>query len=153
MTIFGTVLHFVTEWTAKNLSYAALDGRLRRSGEHVERKFTGASDIPPNLEAAKHIVGIERWGQRRLRVALGESLVMDEYESYRPETSSSMPELTELFRQTRQETRDLLQRLQNAGVSLEQKIPHNELGETTVRGWFIYLAQHGSRDSMLITRR
>ena len=112
MRIFGTVLHLITEWTAKNLSYVALDERLQRSGQHVEQKLAGARELPLNLEAAKHIVGIERWGQQRLRTVLGEPLVMDEYDSYRPEAISTMQALTAEFREARQETRNLLQRLQ-----------------------------------------
>ncbi len=153
MSIFGIVLHWVTERTARPLSYAGLDERLQRSGAYVERKMANAPDLPRNVEAAKHIVGIERWGQRRLRVALGEALVMDEYDSYRPETLNNLPALTEQFRLARNDTRQLLKQLQEAGVSLEKEIPHNELGPTTVRGWFIYLAQHGSRDSLGIRPR
>ncbi len=152
MSLFGIVLHWAAERTARHMSPTQIDERLQRSGTYVEQKMASAPDLPGNVEAAKHIIGIERWGQRRLRTALGEPLVMDEYDSYRPEALNNLPALTEQFREARNETRQLLKQLQNAGVSMEQQIPHNELGPTSIRGWFIYLAQHGSRDSLGIRR-
>ncbi len=153
MSLFGLVLHWAAEWPARRLSYTQLDERLQKTGRYVEQKMANAPDLPRNVEAAKHIVGIERWGQRRLRTTLGEALVMDEYDSYRPEALNSLPALTEQFRETRNDTRQLLKQLQDAGVALDDTIPHNELGPTTVRGWIIYLAQHASRDSMGIRPR
>jgi len=43
------------------------------------------------------VIGIERWGQRRLRMLLGEPPVSDEYDSYRPGEDLSMPALRDAF--------------------------------------------------------
>ncbi|MEO8167117.1 MAG: hypothetical protein ABI623_02660, partial [bacterium] len=51
------------------------------SGAAVAERMARAADTPGNRDVAAHIIGIERWGARRLRTALGDVALADEYES------------------------------------------------------------------------
>jgi len=150
MSIFGVVLRIFTEWRAKKLSLAELTRRLDDSTEKVARRFEGASNTRLNLKQARHVIGIERWAQRRLRVALGEPPVTDEYDSYRPDELSDLRALHEAFVQTRQETKTIIQQLQSAGVSFDTRVPHNELGPLSIRGWLLYLIDHAGRETLIM---
>lgn len=150
MTLFGTIQRVWMERSAKGKSYAELAQELERDRPLVAERFRGAADSPRNREAACHIIGIERWGQRRLRTLLGEPLVMDEYDGYRPDTSRTMAELAEDFEQTRQESLTLLQTLQAQGVPLTQTVAHNESGPMSVGAWLAYLRSHASRERVRV---
>lgn len=150
MSLTGILLRIFSEQRAKNMSWDDLTRRLERSAEIVLPRFDSARNTPRHIEAAKHVIGIERWAQRRLRIALGEPATMDEYDSYRPESLNDIKALREEFANTRRDTLTILRHLHDAGVSLEKTTPHNELGQLTIRGWVLYLTDHAWRETLIM---
>ncbi len=115
--------------------------------------MVNANESDWNHTRAVHVIGIERWGAHRLRVPLGEPLVMDEYDGYAPNDQLSMVELAAEFQQTRAATIAVVRELQNKGIPLSQTVRHNEVGDLSVRGWIFYLENHMGRETTLLTQR
>jgi hypothetical protein len=139
------------EMPFRNLSAAQMAQRLERDGRTLERTFAAARDNEHNRRLLSHITGIERWGQSRLRVALGEPLVMDEYDGYRPPREASWAELQDAFRSTRQQTVALAGQLDQA-IASGVKVPHNQFGPLTVRSWLRYLDIHANMEAKKLRR-
>ena len=150
MSMAGIFLKIFSEQRAKNMSWDDLTGRLEHSAEIVLPRFDKANNRPRHQEAAKHVIGIERWAQRRLRIAPGEPPIMDEYDAYRPDDLNDIKALRDLFADTRRETLAIIQQLCEAGVPLDTTIPHNELGPLTIRGWVLYLTDHAWRETLVM---
>ena len=144
--MIGRIVRSFMERGAKNQTYAQLDQKLQESGEYIADRMRTGADTPKSRQQARHLIGIEKWGQRRLQTALGEPLVMDEYDGYQP-SDQPLDTLLDIFLETRKETHALLRRLQETDVSLQQTVPHNDMGEVTVGGWLFYFAGHGKRES------
>ncbi len=126
-----------------SLNAEELAERLALSGRKLERTLTSAADTPANRRLVSHIVGIERWGQSRLRVALGAPLVRDEYDSYRPPRDADWPALQAAFAATRDETVALTRQLA-APLTQEVAVLHNQFGPLRLRAWLRYLDMHAS---------
>ena len=150
MSILGTVLRYFSERRARALSLDQAARRLEASGPTVANRMRAASNSPVALEQARHIIGIERWAQARLRQLLGGPALNDEYNGYRPDDVTTLPALADAFAATRAETVALARALHQAGKSGSETIPHNELGALSASGWFIYLDDHALRESLLI---
>jgi hypothetical protein len=150
MGLIGKLLRFFSEWSGRNLTWEAIGQKLEQSGKKVARRMQAADDTPGNREVAAHVIGIERWGQRRLQVTLGEPLILDEYDGYRPDTGESMAALSDRFQVARSGTIALAARLQQDDVPTTRTVPHNDMGEVTLRGWFAYLDGHAARESLRI---
>ncbi len=148
--MIGRVLRPVAEWQARGRSGEAFAADLERSGRDVTTRFRGANDTPGNREAVNHITGIERWGQRRLRVALGEPPVMDSYRGYRLPEGTDVAALAQAFADTRQETVKLALELGRADPGLSRRVRHNDLGDLSVGGWLAYLEAHARRESLRV---
>lgn len=148
--VIGRVLRPVLERQARGRSVGALVEALERSGQEVAARLGAAPHTPHNREVANHIVGIERWGQRRLRVALGEPPVSDSYRGYRLPEGTDMDALRSAFESTRRGTLDLARRLGAAGLDLSTRVRHNDLGPLSVRAWLVYLEGHAKRESTRI---
>jgi hypothetical protein len=146
MNLMNRLLHAIIEFGVRNKTLNELASILSQSGEHVAKQLAAAANTPVNREQAVHLIGIERWGQRRLRVLLGEPLVMDEYDGYRPADGKGMTALASAFRSARADTVALVGRLQGAGVAPTATVPHNDMGDLTVRGWLSYLEAHAARE-------
>lgn len=144
--VFDLVGHLLLERPARDKTLANFREEMEAAGRDAQQRLAKAADTPENVEALRHIIGIERWGQRRLQVALGEPLVMDESDCYYPPTDAGWDQLRETFRETRQETVALVRRLGEADVGRDVKVPHNQWGDLTVRGWLSYLNGHANRD-------
>lgn len=129
----------------KGLDRLAAD--LEASGATMDARLARAGDTPANRDAIAHWVGIERWSQRRLRVALGEPFVEDGHRPYRPDEASGVAALRRAFAETRAETLALVGRLRAAGVDPSVTVRHNDLGDMTVAGWLAYLVQHPEQES------
>ncbi|MCS6881495.1 MAG: hypothetical protein RMK84_11010 [Oscillochloridaceae bacterium] len=130
------------ERPARKRDYAYFAGRLEASGKELEARFAAAADSPENRRQLRHIVGLERWGQRRLRTALGEPPVQDEMDRYAPPGGQSLLDLRAAFAATRRETVVLIRQLETRGVPPDWVIPHNEYGPLTLRAWLHYLDLH-----------
>lgn len=148
--IVGPLMRLFFERSGRNKSYAELRQQLAASQETVAQRLQAASDSPGNRKQARHISGIERWGQRRLRIALGEPAIADEYDGYQPEEDLSWRGLQTAFGQARAETLALTEQLEGAGVPLGKKLPHNDARELSVAAWLAYLNGHALRESSLI---
>ena len=145
--LVGAVLRPLLEHQAKNRSLEELAAALERSGTEVKKRLEAAPDTPRNREVANHIVGIERWGQRRLRTALGEPLTSDPYHGYRLPEDASLDDLKNAYAKTRWATLELISELKTQRVDVARKVRHNDLGELSVRGWLVYLDGHAKRES------
>lgn len=82
--LLPTLRNLFLERPARKRDYAYFAGRLEASGKELEARFAVAADSPENRRQLRHIVGLERWGQRRLRTALGEPPIQDEMDQYAP---------------------------------------------------------------------
>jgi hypothetical protein len=145
MSLIGTVLRTITERQAAGKSTADLLSGLEESAGEITQRLATAADTPGNREVAAHVIGIERWGDRRLRVALGEPMVSDEYDDYRPSLDTDMAAMAELFAQTRAETVALAHRA--AALPESATAPHNDMGDISVGAWLIYLRDHADRET------
>lgn len=125
---------------------------LTSSGAVIDERAASARDPVKASIVLRHISGIERWGQQRLRVFLGNSLLMDEYDGYRPGTDLSLDEQREFLREIRAETVALVEALQSATHATET-VPHNDYGPLTVHGWLRYLDIHANLESKKIATR
>ena len=150
MNLFGRVFRFISESRARTLSLEAAARRLEASGPALAARMGAASPTPRTLEQARHIIGIERWGQARLRRLLGGPIANDEYDSYRPNDLAALPALADAFAATRAETVALVRALRQAGKTGDETAAHNELGELSILGWVVYLDDHAIRESHLI---
>jgi len=129
--------------TAGGKSPAQWAQRLADNGRKLETTFAATPQTEFNARVLNHIIGIERWGQRRLRVALGEPFVRDEYNGYRPAREASWDELKRDFVTTRADTVRIARELEQAKAG-DKRILHNAYGNLTVRGWLRYLDIHSS---------
>ncbi len=148
LPIMNLAANLFFERPARNRDLTALADDLRTSGTTVQQRIANASDTPRSREFALHLIGIERWGQRRLRVALGEPLVQDEYDGYRPAQDIAFDKLSSEFEQTRQETLNLVTALENATYT--DTIDYNAYGPMSVNGWLKYLDMHASLTAKLV---
>lgn len=138
----------VLEKPAGRSSFTDLGQGLERGGTHLMTRAERAVDTPENREVLRHIIGIERWGQSRIEVALGKhELVMDEYHGYRPEEGLGLEELRKLLSQTRSQTVDLARQLHRKPPHDDFVVEHNGLGPLTAKGWLRYLTQHADLES------
>ena len=145
--LIGLFRSTIAERQAKAKGFDELAAELEASGRDLDARLDGIPDTAANREAIAHWAGIERWGQRRLQVPLGEPFVLDAYHGYRPDTEAGVQELRRALAQTRRETVALVQRLKEAGVDPATTVRHNDLGELSVRGWLAYLEQHPRQES------
>jgi len=145
--LIGLFRSTIAERQANAKGYDELAAELEASGRDLDARLDGVPDTAANREAIAHWVGIERWGQRRLQVPLGEPFVLDAHHGYRPDTEEGVEELRRAFAQTRRETVALTHRLAAAGVDPASTVRHNDLGELSVRGWLAYLEQHPRQEA------
>lgn len=138
--VIKTAVPPVLNLVAEQRDMALLTEGLRQSAEKIYHKVKAAEPNSHNHQIFTHIIGIERWGQNRLKVALGEPLVMDEYNGYRPARERAWDALIDDFVKTRQETIAIAKQI--ARTSSPPLIPHNTLGDLSVEAWLMYLQLH-----------
>lgn len=131
--------HSLSEWAQK----------LTQDGEAIVQRVA-AKATPQASATLRHIIGIERWGQRRLQVALGAAPVEDEYDGYQPNDTDDWATLLDAFRTTRQATVALAQQLAAAGATDQVTVAHNQFGALPVRAWLRYLDMHANLESKRI---
>ncbi|AXG99166.1 DinB family protein [Deinococcus wulumuqiensis] len=138
----------VLEKPAGRSSFTDLGQGLERGGTFLTGRAERAADTPENREVLAHIIGIERWGQSRLQVALGQrEFVRDEYRGYRPAEGATLRQLQVLLSQTRARTVDLARQLHLSPPDDDFVVEHNGLGPLTAKGWLRYLTQHADLES------
>lgn len=144
--IFHLLGNLLFERPARNRSLQELRAELEQTGQEAERRIAAARDTDDNCETLRHVIAIERWGQRRLEVFLGEPYVRDECDAYYPAAGAGLDALQERFTEARAQTLALARRLQEAGVNGERAVLHNQWGMLSAQGWLNYLNGHAIRD-------
>ena len=158
MTRLKKISHGVRHWfayllielPARRIGMDHLIERLEKSNGLLERRITAASRRPQNQDILSRMIGIERWGQRCLRAALGEPLHLEDYEAFCP-SGQAWSELHDTLRAARQNTIRLGKTLRMAGVDPTTLIPHNQFGEMSLLGWLYYLNLHANLVSLRLT--
>ena len=148
--LFSVFRDLFVERPARTASLQELSNKLLASGQTLSTRFGGIANRDANREALRHIIGIERWAQHRLRMFLGEPFVRDEYDSYCPPDSFSWNDLRDDFNQARAETLALAEQLSQKRVSEKATVVHNDFGPVSAKGWLQYLLNHAERESMRI---
>lgn len=138
----------LVEGPAARLTYAQLGAVLERGWIALSARLERAADTPDSRKVIRHIIGIERWGQGRLRVALGETaFVRDDHHAYKPPKDATLQELRETLGQVRSGTVALARALQASPPEVGVTVEHNGLGPLTPKGWLRYLHQHADLES------
>ena len=135
------------ERPASRMSVVDLAAALSATGDEVRARLAKVGASPRNVARLRHIIGIERWGQRRLRVFLGEPPATDGHHPYKPTETEWGALLTE-FASARADTVALAAELTT--VDHRETVPHNQYGPFTVRGWLRYLQRHARMESNLL---
>lgn len=128
----------------------SLTTALAEAGDKLQATLATRPDTEYNRRILSHMIGIERWGRRRLLVALGEPLILDEYDGYRPRRERTWEELKETFVQTRRDTVNVAHQLTQ--VHPQTRIPHNQLGDLTILDWLLYLRLHADGEVQKMAR-
>ncbi len=149
MSFVGSLIRTFVERRASSTGLDEIRIGLESGGEVLAGQMDSAPDTPANREQAGHVIGIERWAAHRMRSALtpAEPPDMDEYDGYCPAAGLPLSALAAEFRTARAETLALLEALRDLQ---DCRIPHNELGSLTVRGWLYYLIQHAKIEGIRI---
>lgn len=148
--IRSAVTGMMFERPAQKLTLDQLGSLLEQSGSDLMDRFAAAPATDANGDQLRHIIGIERWGQSRLRVALGDALQDDDYDAYRPADDLDWDALQEMFRVTRADTLALAHALDRAGLDTTVTVPHNQYGKLTVYAWLRYLDVHSKLEGQRI---
>lgn len=127
--------------------YEDLADDLDRAGRRLRRRIDRAGNVEVSARKLRHIIGIERWGQRRLRVFLGAPYEWDEHHPHQPAEGTPWPELARQFDETRATTVALARALARHPHDPEATVEHNEFGGFTARGWLRYVTMHGEVES------
>lgn len=138
------VRQLLIEQPARKRSVGDWHHRFKESGEQIKQLLDRTEDSERNRRVLNHVIGIERWGQRRLRVGLGEPFIKEEYNGYRPARETSWDELKQQFDETRAETAALLKKFETEGINITQTVNHNQYGDLSLLGWMRYLDVHAS---------
>lgn len=131
----------------RNKSLSDLMASAQESGKTINAQLANKPDTPANRKQIRHVIGIERWGQRRLTTMLGEPTIQDEYDGYQPDESLDLAALRQEFAKTRVETLAIVDAIQKAGVADSATAYHNGMGDVSLRMWLRYLTMHANLES------
>jgi aspartate/tyrosine/aromatic aminotransferase len=148
--IRSAVTGLLVERPGQKLTLDQHAAQLEKSGDDLVQQFRAVADTADNRDTLCHIIGIERWGQRRLQIFLGEQGIQDEYEYYRPGDDLDRDTLVEAFQAARQETIVLVHQLAQADFDTKMTIMHNQYGKLTVYGWLHYLSMHAKLEGQRV---
>jgi hypothetical protein len=134
--------HLLLERPAARVGVDGLVAHLEAGRAPLAAVAEGAEDASARTQL-RHVIAIERWGQNRLRVALGDlAFERDESRAYAPPEDEPLAQLVERFDAVRAETVALGRRVAAADAGAA-KVEHNSLGPITARAWLRYLQVHG----------
>jgi len=152
MSLKETLIQFVGKMYfdrgGQKRTYAALSEALTKSGGIITTRLPNVPPTPTHMERLRHIIGIERWGQRRLQVFLGEPFMLDGHKPYKPAEDLSWQALLDAFKETRAETLALAERL--SGADPASTVEHNQFGPFHAKGWLRYLNTHAWTEAKAI---
>jgi hypothetical protein len=151
MGLMDTLMHFggklFIEMPASRRTLDELRADLEKGQSVIVEQAQKAGDSEYHRKVLNHIIGIERWGQARLRVFLGDPFKPEEYDGYRPPRETSWADLQTQFTETRQATLALLGQIGQAQINPAMRSVHNMFGPLTPRGWLFYLYFHSTAES------
>ena len=142
--------NLLLERPGRKWTMSAWGEKLAASGESINHRLEKYSDSQRNRQVLSHIIGIEQWGQSRLRVGLGEPFSEEEYDKYRPSRSRSWEQLKAEFRLTRKKSVSLAEALDDHQVDQSMTVKHNQYGEMTLGAWLRYLDMHAKFEAKRI---
>lgn len=141
------ILNFFIERPGAKKTVPQWQQQFEQSGRHLLERAEAVDDSDMNRKVMSHIIGIERWGQSRLKVGLGEPFIKDEYNDYRPARDADWETLKGQFAKTRSETTALLGQIEAKSVDTSTKVVHNQHGRISLKGWMRYLDMHAGLES------
>ena len=148
MTLKETLSHFAGrvffDRPARKLSLAEHAAELRRSGEEIGGRLARAPGGEKQRAALRHVIGIEKWAQSRLRVFLGDAFVSAGHRVHLPPEGTPWAELVGQFGESRAETVAIADRL--AVENPSRTVSHNQFGELSPHGWLRYANGHALRE-------
>jgi hypothetical protein len=146
-TALKLIVPLFVENPAQKQSFAQLTLRLEQSQTLIANRTNAVKtqNLEKHRATMRHIIGIERWGTARLKVALGEAFKPDGQKDYHPDASQDLTALLEDFTSTRLETLRTAKLIEQQNPSL--KVLHNNLGELSMKGWLQYLNIHAEIES------
>jgi hypothetical protein len=126
---------------------ARLVQELADGGEKLIGQLAKGKSPERAAKQARHILGIERWGQQRLRVALGDHpFERDSYHPYLPDAQLNLMGVLALLREARAETVKLGGRVAAEGKG-RVAVEHNSIGPLSADGWLRYLKVHADLEA------
>jgi hypothetical protein len=140
------------ERPARKTSFEDFARVLHEKGEILASRIEKGSGTESQHRVLTHIIGIERWAQSRVAVALGQPFKQEEYTNYRPARTTEWSDLLPLFRATRAESVALAEQLAAQNVPTNLKVKHNQYGDLSVRAWLQYMVGHADFESKRIAR-
>lgn len=145
--IFKTIL---VERPARKHDLAGWAEQIQKDGVALSAKLGNSADSEDHRRVLSHIIGIERWAQTRVKVALGGPFIEEEYNNYRPARDETWQEMRSEFAETRAASIRLAKELAEVNVPHTTVIKHNDFGDMTIRGWLRYITMHGSFEAKRI---
>lgn len=138
-------VEILVERPARRKGYTEWIAALQSGAQSIDARAAACRVPESGVKVLRHITGIERWGQSRMRVFLGEPFQQDEYDGYAP-AGETLDEQRQSFRLARAETISLARRLAEANLPEQATVVHNSYGPITARGWLAYLNSHANRE-------
>lgn len=135
----------VFNWLGRGTSVTDATAELDASGNRNMQQLLEKMPTKKNYHILNHLIGIEKWGHSKLKIALGEPSNMEEYDNYRPPLGLSWNELQDIFEATRETTKELAGSIEEMETS-EIRVMHNQFGELTAKEWLIYLRLHANAE-------
>jgi len=127
--------------------YARLRQHLENNGRSLSARLARKPQKPFNHQVFTHIIGIERWSQRRMAVFDGQPFVAEEYDAYRPARESSWDDLLKAFEQARAQTVQIASQWSATPPDPRQRVDQGQWGALTAAGWLKYVLRHGEAES------
>ena len=129
---------------ARKQTLAEHASALRRSTDELVARLSASTGGAPWPARLRHVIGIERWAQGRLRVFLGEPFNTGGHHPFLPPEDSSWEQLVRDFTAMRAETVALAERIATAEPT--RAVNHNQFGELSAHGWMRYIDGHAARE-------
>lgn len=148
--MLNPMTYLFLEFPVRTKSLSDLIDIVETAGAQITERLNSIDDSDDNRKYLSHVIGIERWAERRLRVALGEPFIEEEYNGHRPSRETSWDDLRTQFAETRAATVATIQQLVSQNVDKSVRVKHNQFGEVSVRGWLRYIFFHGNFESKRI---
>jgi hypothetical protein len=146
-TALKLIVPLFVENPAQKQSFAQLSAKLEKTQGEIANRIRGVQtqNLEKHRATLRHIIGIERWGTERMKVALGEAFKSDGQKDYHPDPNSDFTALLEDFTATRLETLRVAKLVEQKNPNA--KIEHNGFGPLSVKGWLGYLNVHAEIES------